>query len=97
MEKMQNAMMKRYKLFAAMGLIIVLIAFLFALQGAQANAVFFSVDKLRRHVGWEPELTFKAAVERTWRWYQAEGLPDSQDFDFGFEDELIRMVRERQA
>ena len=61
------------------------------------RSVFFSVDKLRRHVGWEPELTFKGAVERTWRWYQAEGLPDSQDFDFDFEDELIRMVRERQG
>jgi nucleoside-diphosphate-sugar epimerase len=56
--------------------------------------VIFSVDKLRRDVGWEPELTFPAAVERTWRWYQAAGLPDTQDFDFAFEDELIRMARE---
>jgi len=48
MENMQNAMMKHYKLFAGMGLIIVLIAFIFSLQGAQANAVFFSVDKVTR-------------------------------------------------
>ncbi len=48
MEKMQNAMMKRYKMFAGMGLIIVLIAFLFALQGSSANATFFSVDKVTR-------------------------------------------------
>ena len=58
------------------------------------RSVVLSVDKLRRHVGWEPELTFPAAVERTWRWYQAAGLPDTQGFDFGFEDELIRMVRD---
>jgi len=56
----------------------------------------FSVDKLQRHVGWEPELTFKTAVERTWRWYQADGLDKTQEFDFAFEDELIRMARERQ-
>ena len=58
------------------------------------RSALFSIDKLRRHVGWEPELTFRASVERTWRWYQAEGLPESQRFDFGFEDELIRMARE---
>ena len=58
------------------------------------RSVFFSVEKLRRHVGWEPELTFRASLERTWRWYREAGLPDNQDFDFAFEDELIRMVRE---
>jgi len=61
------------------------------------RSVLFSVDKLRRHVGWEPELTFPASVERTWRWYQSEGLPESQEFDFAFEDELIRLVREHRA
>ena len=39
MEKMQNAMMKRYQLFAWMGLIIVLIAFLASLAAANANAI----------------------------------------------------------
>jgi hypothetical protein len=48
MEKMLNVMMKRYKMFAGMGLMIVLIAFLFALQGSNANTVFFSVDKVTR-------------------------------------------------
>jgi len=57
------------------------------------RSAFFSVDKLRRDVGWEPELTFTAAVERTWRWYQNTDLPETQSFDFAFEDELIRMAR----
>lgn len=61
------------------------------------RSTLFSVDKLRRDVGWEPELSFPRAVERTWRWYQAAGLDQSQTFDFGFEDELIRLARERQA
>jgi dTDP-glucose 4,6-dehydratase len=55
----------------------------------------FSVDKLRRHTGWEPETTFPRAIEQTWRWYESEGLPATQKFDFGFEDELIRLARER--
>ena len=48
MEKMQQLMMKRYKMFAGLGLLIVLVAFLFSLQAANANAVFFSVDKVTR-------------------------------------------------
>jgi nucleoside-diphosphate-sugar epimerase len=58
------------------------------------RSALFSIEKLKRHVGWEPELNFKTAVERTWRWYQAEGLDKSQEFDFTFEDELLRMARE---
>jgi dTDP-glucose 4,6-dehydratase len=60
------------------------------------NAIF-SVDKLRRHVGWESELPFARAVERTYRWYQAAGLDKTQSFDFSFEDQLIGLARERAA
>lgn len=56
------------------------------------RSVFYSVDKLRRHVGWEPELSFPRAVERTWRWYQGEGLDATQEFDFAFEDELLKLA-----
>jgi hypothetical protein len=48
MDKMQNAMMKRYRSFVWMGLIIVLIAFLVSLSAASANATFFSADKATR-------------------------------------------------
>jgi nucleoside-diphosphate-sugar epimerase len=61
------------------------------------RSVLFSIDKLRRVCGWEPELDFPGAVERTWRWYRSAGLPDTQRFDFGFEDALLRLARERAA
>jgi hypothetical protein len=48
MEKMQNGMMKHYKMFATIGIIIVLIAFWQSTVGASANATFFSVDKAAR-------------------------------------------------
>jgi hypothetical protein len=48
MEKMQQSMMKRYKMFAGLGLIIVVIAFLLSISAANANAIFFSVDKVTR-------------------------------------------------
>ena len=48
MEKMQNVMMKRYKMFAGLGLVIVLIAFVLSLYAADATTTFFSVDKVTR-------------------------------------------------
>jgi hypothetical protein len=48
MQKMMLGMMKMYQLFAWLGLILVFVAFLFSFQGANANALFFSVDKATR-------------------------------------------------
>jgi hypothetical protein len=48
MEKMQNSMMKHYKMFAAIGLIIVVIAFGVSLLAADANSTFFSATKEAR-------------------------------------------------
>lgn len=56
--------------------------------------VIFGIDRLRRDVGWEPEYTFPAAVEQTWRWFRDSGRSEQQSFEFGWEDELIRQVRE---
>ena len=50
MEKIQSSMMKKYKMFAGLGLIIVLIAFILSLFAADASSTFFSVDKVTREV-----------------------------------------------
>jgi hypothetical protein len=52
MEKIQQSMMKKYKMFAWMGWLIVVIAFLLSLKVAGANQTFFSVSKFtREHAG----------------------------------------------
>jgi nucleoside-diphosphate-sugar epimerase len=53
------------------------------------RSVFFGIDRLKQDTGWQPEYTFRSAVEQTWEWMQQEGLHESLEFDFGFEDELI--------
>lgn len=57
--------------------------------------VLFGIDRLRRDVGWEPEVDFPGAVERTWEWFDREGLAETRDFDFGFEDQILAFVAER--
>jgi len=60
-------------------------------------SVLFGIDRLRRDVGWEPEYSFRGAVEQTWGWMQANGLVESREFDFGFEDDLLTRIQEMGA
>ncbi len=48
MEKLINTMMKRYRMFVWLGLIIVIVAFILSISAANANAIFFSADKATR-------------------------------------------------
>jgi nucleoside-diphosphate-sugar epimerase len=59
------------------------------------RSVVFAIDRLREDVGWQPEYRFPAAVAQTFEWFQAERLAEKLSFDFGFEDEILRLVRER--
>ena len=52
----------------------------------------YSVDRLRRDVGWVPEYTFPATAEQTYDWYRREAIHDSTSFDFAFEDQLMELV-----
>jgi nucleoside-diphosphate-sugar epimerase len=61
------------------------------------RGVLFSVDRLKRDIGWEPEYTFKSAVEQTWEWFQREGLHETRDFDFSFEDQLLARLEGQAA
>jgi len=59
------------------------------------RSVFFGIERLKQDTGWAPEYTFRGAVEQTWDWMLAEGLHESLDFDFGFEDELLAEISRR--
>jgi nucleoside-diphosphate-sugar epimerase len=59
------------------------------------QSVVFGVEGLRRDVGWEPEYRFPAAVAQTFEWFESERLAGKLAFDFSFEDEILRLVKER--
>ena len=56
------------------------------------DSVLFSIDRLKHDIGWEPEYSFRGAVEQTWEWMQRENLVETRDFDFGFEDDLLGQI-----
>jgi nucleoside-diphosphate-sugar epimerase len=53
----------------------------------------FSIDALRNDIGWEPDYTFVTAVEQTYDWFRREGLDKERNFDFGWEDNILEMIR----
>jgi nucleoside-diphosphate-sugar epimerase len=59
------------------------------------RSVFFGIDRLRRDVGWEPEYSFRGAVEQTWEWMCQEGLHETRAFDFSGEDALLERIGAR--
>jgi nucleoside-diphosphate-sugar epimerase len=61
-----------------------------------ANVVF-GIERLREDVGFVPEVRFPAAVAETFEWFSRERVAEQASFDFSFEDELVRLVRERAA
>ena len=54
-----------------------------------SDNVVFGIDRLRRDVGWEPQVRFPVAVEETWRWFRDTGLAESKRFDFDWEDQIL--------
>jgi nucleoside-diphosphate-sugar epimerase len=59
------------------------------------RSVIFGVERLRKDVGWEPEIPFPAAVAQTFDWFQTERVAEKLSFDFTFEDAILRLVKER--
>lgn len=58
------------------------------------ESTVFSIDKLRVHLGFEPEYTFEASVEQTYDWFLREGLDKTSQFDFSEEDALLQRLGE---
>lgn len=53
------------------------------------RSVVFSIQKLKDHLGFEPQYTFASGMQQTYEWFQREGLADRLDFDFHPEDEIL--------
>ena len=59
------------------------------------RSVVFGIERLRQDVGFEPEVRFPAAVAETFEWFERERVAEKLAFDFSFEDEILRLVKER--
>ena len=56
------------------------------------DSTFFSIERLREDVGFRPAYTFASAVEQTYDWFRREKLDESLQFDFSWEDNLIKRL-----
>jgi nucleoside-diphosphate-sugar epimerase len=60
-------------------------------------STLFSIERLREDVGWRPEFRFESAVEHTYAWFRRERLHETARFDWSWEDQLLRLLGDRQA
>jgi nucleoside-diphosphate-sugar epimerase len=51
----------------------------------------FSVDRIRREVGWEPAIGLADGLADSFRWYQAEGR-EVYTFDYSHDDAVLEML-----
>lgn len=56
------------------------------------RSTFFSVEKLQRLTGWQPEHDLRSMIEHTYGWFQDEGIAATVDFDWTFEDQVLDHV-----
>jgi nucleoside-diphosphate-sugar epimerase len=59
------------------------------------DSTFFSVERLWEDVGFRPAYTFEAAVEHTYDWFQREKVNETLQFDYSWEDNLIKRLGAR--
>ncbi|MGI9600520.1 MAG: NAD-dependent epimerase/dehydratase family protein [Acidimicrobiales bacterium] len=55
--------------------------------------VVFSIEALQSATGWSPDHDFESAVEHTYRWWVDSRWGESLDFDFGWEDDIVALLR----
>ncbi len=56
------------------------------------DSTFFSIERLRDDVGFWPAYTFRTGMEQTYDWFRREKLDESLQFDFSWEDNLIKRL-----
>ena len=54
--------------------------------------VVFGIERLREDIGWVPQYNFAASVQQTWEWFQGDKIAREREFDFVFEDEVLRRI-----
>ncbi|NNE72569.1 MAG: NAD-dependent epimerase/dehydratase family protein [Acidimicrobiales bacterium] len=53
----------------------------------------FTVDAMKDVTGWTPQHTFDTAVADTYRWWSGTDLHRTVEQDYGYEDEIVAMIR----
>ncbi|MFO1378693.1 MAG: NAD-dependent epimerase/dehydratase family protein [Steroidobacteraceae bacterium] len=61
---------------------------------ATRGSMIFSIDKARRELGWEPQLSLAEGLADSWRWFD-DGGRDHYQYDFAADDEVLAEIERR--
>jgi hypothetical protein len=55
----------------------------------------FAIDKIRRDLGWEPQMTIDEGLADSYRWFRDEGGRDKYQYDFSADEEVLAELERR--
>lgn len=61
---------------------------------ASRGSMVFSIDRIRRELGWEPSLSLAQGLADSWAWFR-DGGRDRYDYDFSGDDAILAAMAAR--
>jgi nucleoside-diphosphate-sugar epimerase len=62
---------------------------------ASRGSMVFSIDKIKRDLGWEPKLTIAQGLADSYRWFAEGGGRDRYEYDFSADEEVLAEIEKR--
>ena len=55
----------------------------------------FSIEKIKRDLGWEPQMSIAQGLADSYRWFAHEGGRENFTYDFSMDDEVLAEIGRR--
>ena len=62
---------------------------------ASRGSMVFSIDKIKRDLGWEPRLTIAEGLADSYRWFRDEGGREKYEYNFSADKEVLAELERR--
>ncbi len=62
---------------------------------ASRGSMVLSIDKIKRELGWEPQMTIAEGLADSYRWFCDEGGREKYEYDFSADDEVLAELERR--
>jgi nucleoside-diphosphate-sugar epimerase len=62
---------------------------------ASRGSMVISIDKIRRELGWEPQLSIAEGLADSYRWFAQEGGREKYEYDFSADEEVLAEIAAR--
>lgn len=62
---------------------------------ASRGSMVIAIDKIKREIGWEPQMTIAEGLADSYRWFRDEGGREKYEYDFSADEEVLAEIERR--